>query len=100
MIDRRQDRAQFRGSEQHFEERGMIGAEPADTMSALDAEIAEPVRQTTYPVREFSVRMTRVAVDQRGLIGTIRARRSIHRAIPDPASRNCLASRPHHSSFG
>ena len=69
MIDRRHDGTELRGREQDLEERRMVGAEPADTVSPLDAELAEPVREAANPVRELTVRAARLAVDQRGLIG-------------------------------
>ena len=56
MIDRCHDRTELRGREQDLEERRMVGAEPADTVSPLDAELAEPVREAANPVRELTVR--------------------------------------------
>jgi hypothetical protein len=46
----------------------VIGAEPADTLSTLDAEIAESAREATHPVREFRIRVARLTVDQRWLV--------------------------------
>jgi hypothetical protein len=47
----------------------MIVAKPADTISPVDAEPAEPVRQATNPIRKLTVSAAPLAVDQRGLIG-------------------------------
>ena len=47
----------------------MVGAKPADTISSLYAELAEPVREAANPVRKLTVSTAPLAVDQRGLIG-------------------------------
>ena len=46
----------------------MVGAKPADTVSPLDAELAEPVREAANPDRELTVRAAPRTVDQRRLI--------------------------------
>ena len=46
----------------------MVGAEPADTVSPLDAELAQPVREAANPVRELTVRAAHLTMDQRGMI--------------------------------
>ena len=68
MIDRCHDGTELRGREQDLQERRMVGAKPADTVSPLDAELAEPVREAANPVRELTVRAAPLTVDQRGLI--------------------------------
>ena len=52
MIHRRQHRAQLRGSKEDLEERGVIGAEPTDTISVRTPRSLSP-RETTHPVRNF-----------------------------------------------
>ena len=47
----------------------MVGAKPADTVSSLYAELAEPVREAANPVCKLTVSTAPLPVDQRGLIG-------------------------------
>jgi hypothetical protein len=69
MIDRCHDGTELRGREQDLQECRMVGAKPADTVSSLYAELAEPVREAANPVRKLTVSTAPLAVDQRGLIG-------------------------------
>jgi hypothetical protein len=69
VIDRREDGTELRRREQGLEERRMVGAKPADTVPAPDAEPAEPMREAAHPVRELTVSAAHLAMDQRGVIG-------------------------------
>ena len=65
MIDRGQDGTELGRREEHFEERRMVGTQPADAIATTNAELPKPVREAANSAHELTVGPARLPANER-----------------------------------